>query len=346
MDHVAHGTAGRGRGRQPGDGRGRAPRCSAQGGSAADAAVAMVLTSCVAETVFTGLAGGGFATYYDAGSGDAACLDFFVAVPGLAGRARRRRKRSRSTSAASWCRTPSGPRRSPCPGSPPVWRRCTSAGDGSPGTTSCARARPRANAGSPSRRCSRRCCHRRGGDAARRRGRVYADATDAIAAGRRRSSIPGWTTPCALLRTKARRPSTPGGSPKRWWPPSVSRGPGAVDLPAYQVQESSRGTPRRVDVLARGNDLDDLLGTLAGLDLTTTPRDGRAWSRRCAAVPRRGDTTSVAAADGDGNACAVTTSLGLSSGVWLADYGMHLNSMMGEGELLRGDSCRGSGWAR
>ena len=56
------------------------------GGSAADAAVAMVLAACVAETVFTGLAGGGFATYYDAGSGETTCLDFFVAVPGLGGR--------------------------------------------------------------------------------------------------------------------------------------------------------------------------------------------------------------------------------------------------------------------
>jgi len=54
------------------------------------------------------------------------------------------------------------------------------------------------------------------------------------------------------------------------------------------------------------------------------------------AVPRRGDTTSVAVTDPDGNACAVTTSLGLSSGVWLPEYGIHLNSMLGEGELLRG----------
>ena len=46
----------------------------------------MVLTACVAETVFTGLAGGGFAIYHDEDSGETTCLDFFVAVPGLAGR--------------------------------------------------------------------------------------------------------------------------------------------------------------------------------------------------------------------------------------------------------------------
>ena len=57
-----------------------------RGGTAADAAVAMVLASCVAETVFTGLGGGGFATYFDASTNTTTCLDFFVAVPGLGGR--------------------------------------------------------------------------------------------------------------------------------------------------------------------------------------------------------------------------------------------------------------------
>ena len=44
-----------------------------QGGTAGDAAAAMVLASCVAETVFTGLGGGGFATYYDAATGTTTC---------------------------------------------------------------------------------------------------------------------------------------------------------------------------------------------------------------------------------------------------------------------------------
>src|SRR5689334_5697314 len=53
------------------------------GGSAADAAVAASLASCVAETVMTGLLGGGHAIYLDAASGRARNLDCFVAVPGL-----------------------------------------------------------------------------------------------------------------------------------------------------------------------------------------------------------------------------------------------------------------------
>src|SRR3954454_21178268 len=53
------------------------------GGTAADAAVAACLASCVAETVMTGLLGGGHAIYWDAAVGRARNLDFFVAVPGL-----------------------------------------------------------------------------------------------------------------------------------------------------------------------------------------------------------------------------------------------------------------------
>ena len=55
----------------------------ADGGSAADAAVAACLASCVAETVMTGLLGGGHAIHYDAATGRARNLDCFVAVPGL-----------------------------------------------------------------------------------------------------------------------------------------------------------------------------------------------------------------------------------------------------------------------
>src|SRR4051795_12189928 len=53
----------------------------AAGGSAADAAVAAGLASCVAETVMTGLLGGGYAIYYDAARETALNLDCFVAVP-------------------------------------------------------------------------------------------------------------------------------------------------------------------------------------------------------------------------------------------------------------------------
>ena len=51
----------------------------ADGGTAADAAVSMCLASCVAETVMTGLLGGGHAIWWDGRRG--ALLDCFVSVP-------------------------------------------------------------------------------------------------------------------------------------------------------------------------------------------------------------------------------------------------------------------------
>src|SRR5438132_4990991 len=60
-----------------------------EGGTAADAAVAACLASCVAETVMTGLLGGGHAIYWDAPAAAARNLDFFVAVPGLGAGERR-----------------------------------------------------------------------------------------------------------------------------------------------------------------------------------------------------------------------------------------------------------------
>src|SRR3954468_5357769 len=53
------------------------------GGTAADAAVAGSLAACVAETVMTGLLGGGHAVYFERSTGRVRNLDCFVAVPGL-----------------------------------------------------------------------------------------------------------------------------------------------------------------------------------------------------------------------------------------------------------------------
>ena len=49
-----------------------------------------------------------------------------------------------------------------------------------------------------------------------------------------------------------------------------------------------------------------------------------------------GHTTNLVAADGDGNACVLTTSLGLGSGDFVPGFDLHLNSMLGEADLVRG----------
>ena len=55
-----------------------------EGGTAADAAVAACLASCVAETIMTGLLGGGHAIYWD--GSEAELLDCFVDASGRARR--------------------------------------------------------------------------------------------------------------------------------------------------------------------------------------------------------------------------------------------------------------------
>lgn len=52
-------------------------------------------------------------------------------------------------------------------------------------------------------------------------------------------------------------------------------------------------------------------------------------------VPIEGHTTNITVVDTDGNACVVTTSLGLGSGDWLPGLDLHLNSMLGERDLVR-----------
>jgi gamma-glutamyltranspeptidase/glutathione hydrolase len=47
-------------------------------------------------------------------------------------------------------------------------------------------------------------------------------------------------------------------------------------------------------------------------------------------------TTNLVTVDADGNACVLTSSLGLGSGDWLPGLDLHLNSMLGEADLLHG----------
>jgi gamma-glutamyltranspeptidase/glutathione hydrolase len=53
-------------------------------------------------------------------------------------------------------------------------------------------------------------------------------------------------------------------------------------------------------------------------------------------------TTNLVAVDLEGNACVITTSLGLGSGDWLPGLDLHLNSMLGETDLLHGALAPGA----
>jgi gamma-glutamyltranspeptidase/glutathione hydrolase len=55
-----------------------------------------------------------------------------------------------------------------------------------------------------------------------------------------------------------------------------------------------------------------------------------------------GHTTNLCAVDADGSACVLSTSLGLGSGDWLPGLDLHLNSMLGERDLVRASLAPGA----
>lgn len=115
------------------------------------------------------------------------------------------------------------------------------------------------------------------------------------------------------------------------------------DLEAYRVEVSQpEGTTYAgVDVRSRRG-LSALLRTLASLrDLNGLSAADRsvALAEALGGDAAPGDTTNVAVVDAAGNACAVTTSLGLGTGDWLHDS--MLNSMLGERDLRRGEPVPG-----
>ena len=108
----------------------------------------------------------------------------------------------------------------------------------------------------------------------------------------------------------------------------------ADDLASYAPVWSE---PREVGfagrrVLTRGG-LSGLPETLARYD----PSGGADALLAALDLPATADghTTNISVVDAHGNACVLTTSLGLGSGDWLPGLDLHLNSMLGETDLIR-----------
>jgi gamma-glutamyltranspeptidase/glutathione hydrolase len=115
----------------------------------------------------------------------------------------------------------------------------------------------------------------------------------------------------------------------------------ATDLDAYQVVVApARTVPFAGHRVSARTDLLDLLGTLQRLPEGVGQLDvadrAVAWVRALIGPDHPFGTTNVCAVDADGDACAITTSLGLGAGDWVPGFGIHLNSMLGEGELMVG----------
>ena len=88
--------------------------------------------------------------------------------------------------------------------------------------------------------------------------------------------------------------------------------------------------PETVPRLPRLHGLDETERVLALVDAFGAPTD------------LQGDTTNVSVVDRDGNACVFTSSLGLGSGDFIPGLDLHLNSMLGEADLLHGAARAGS----
>jgi gamma-glutamyltranspeptidase/glutathione hydrolase len=84
------------------------------------------------------------------------------------------------------------------------------------------------------------------------------------------------------------------------------------------------GMPETVPRLPRLAGLGETERVLALVDVLEAPSAGG------------GDTTNLSVVDTEGNACVLTSSLGLGSGDFLPGLDLHLNSMLGEADLLRG----------
>jgi gamma-glutamyltranspeptidase / glutathione hydrolase len=313
------------------------------GGNAVDAAVAMMLVSCAAETIFTGLGGGGFATVYDAASGRVRCIDFFVAVPGIGGRPSGPKIAIEINFVGQRVPYEIGPATVAVPGVPAgalhLWRNWgrlpwldvvepgLQASYGTPFPQMHASLLPRV---APA------MCVGDGVEVYQRPDGSYLQAGDPLRHhDHHRAYELLIENPHAFYRGKYADALIA----------SVADG-GAIsqqDLHRYRVIESAPWSARVDDftVYARGNDLDDILTTMGAVaaavvdDPLTDPVAADSLVAALRAPDRRAETTNIVAVDEQGDGCAITTSLGLGSGVWVPGFGVHLNSMLGEGELVR-----------
>ena len=318
------------------------------GGTAADAAVAAVLACCATETIYTGLGGGGFATYFDASTCQATCLDFFVSVPGTDGDLRAGpmvaidvffggmpQVYSIGGASVAVPGVPAGcgevhRRWGRMPWAEVVQPAVELATSGVPVPTahaltldSCAPALAWGEGASVYTPHGRRL---QGGDLLFHDGLGRAMTTLAEAGPQ-----VFYTGEYAGVMVDSVRAA--GGCL------------GLRDLAEYRVLDTpvDHATLAGHRVLAR-HDLNRTVDTIAGLpaDLSRPGRAvGVAAALRDQGRQKIGDTTNVSVVDSDGNACVITTTLGLGSGVWLPGLGINLNSMLGEGELVTDDLVPG-----
>jgi gamma-glutamyltranspeptidase / glutathione hydrolase len=306
------------------------------GGNAADAAVAASLASCVAETVMTGLLGGGHAAV--CWDGEVRMLDFFVAVPGLG---------DRREVELEYLQIPFGTEL--------VHYAIGIGSCGVPGVLAGLGELWRSYGGlpwtrlvEPALRLARHGVEMLPAHAAclemlapvmtlREGGRIYAPGGRLLEVGERLEQ-PGLVT--ALEAVAAEGPGAP--TVQEALLELMGERDGLVtqdDLDGYEprwttpVEAAFAGTTL-VTREALNSPL-PVLGALTGSDPVTIALALRG-------PDGRGETTNLCVVDAEEHAVVLTTSLGLGSGDWLPGLDLHLNSMLGEADLVVGDLTPGA----
>ena len=306
------------------------------GGNAADAAVAASLASCVAETVMTGLLGGGHAAVF--WDGEVRMLDFFVAVPGLGAEQREAElERLAVPFGAELVHYAVGIGSCGVPGVlaglDELWR---------------AHGRLRwARLVEPALRLARggvemppahaACLEMLAPVMTMREGeQIYSPRGRLLQAGERLEQ-PGLVRALELVAAEGGR----SPSIERALLDLMEERGGLVteeDLRTYEARWEApvQAEYRGVTLFSRNA----LNSPLPIFGLLTEP-----GSVNTALVLRghgsNGDTTNLSVVDRDGNAVVLTTSLGLGSGDWLPGLNLHLNSMLGETDLVVGELVPG-----
>jgi len=317
----------------------------AEGGNAADAAVAATLASCVAETVMTGLLGGGHGIYYDAATARARNLDCFVAVPGLGGEGR--------DVALLALQVPFGTE---------LVHYAVGIGScGVPGVSAGLDALwnehgslPWPRLVEPALRLARdavpmpaahaSCLHMLAPVMTMNEGaEIYAPGGSLLEEGDLLRQ-PGLVAALESLAEDGPRGAYEGTVGRALLELMEERGGlvTAEDLTTYQARWSD---PVELDfcgyrLLTRAG-LSDFRAAASRLPaLRGLSEPERALALVAALldeIPEQRGTTNVSVLDSEGNACALTTSLGLGSGDFLPGLDLHLNSMLGEADLITRD---------
>lgn len=312
------------------------------GGSAADAAVAACLASCVAETVMTGLLGGGHGIYFDAASGNARLLDCFVAVPGLGAKRRDvELVELQVPFGAELVHYAVGPASCGVPGLPAglfvlwqiqgrlPWRRLVEP----------ALALARSGVEFPPAHSA--CLQMLAPVMTMNEGsRIYSPGGSLLASGELLEQ-PGLVAAMEALCEEGPRTVYRGSIGDALLALIDERG-GLLtrrDLEAYEaVLSKPDAVSYRGARLWTRKGLSDVPSALACLPVLRgepEPERALAFVRAFEGARGEGHTTNLVTADVDGNVCVLTTSLGLGSGDFLPGFDLHLNSMLGERDLIR-----------